>query len=365
MIVFPLVATLISAACTIAVARDLSRRPRPDKVAWLIAFALFTIATGAEVVGSTLGWTAFIARLYYLTGAVLVVGYLALGELYLLAGHRISKVAPGAALLVTAFAASTVWAAPINQRMLADEGWEAISRPPGSMLYVLAITLNAGGTFVLVGGLLWSAWRFRTLGTHRHRMVGCLLIAVGALTVASGGVLTRLGDPAYLYIAMAAGIAIIFAGYLQARRPDAQVVAPGVPTVHEAVDQDEQGVARRGLVSLPPRRWEDTGRHDPLDPGIAFLETRFLPLSAPELAELGRVWSVEPPASDRMTRHEARRVWALRLRLSPEGQRLLDGHSAPSMLQLAELYFEVFAPGSTEPARDYTEQTDWSEAGRR
>ncbi|HEV2107649.1 MAG TPA: hypothetical protein VGR16_05255, partial [Thermomicrobiales bacterium] len=226
MIVFPLLAALISAACTIEIARDLSRRPRPDKVAWLIAFAIFAVAASTEVVGSTLGWTPLLARLYYLTGAVLVVGYLALGELYLLAGRRISTVAPGVALFVTAFAVSAVWAAPVNQEMLRRDGWEAISRPPGSALFILAIALNAGGTFVLVGGLLWSAWRFRRLGTERHRMIGYLLIAGGALTVAGGGTLTRFGDPAYLYIAMAIGVAVIFAGYLQTRRPHAQVVAP-------------------------------------------------------------------------------------------------------------------------------------------
>lgn len=367
MIVFPLLAALISAACTIEIARDLSRRPRPDKVAWLIAFAIFAIAAGTEVVGSTLGWTPFLARLYYLTGAVLVVGYLALGELYLLAGRRISTVAPGAALLVTAFAVSTVWAAPVDQEMLRSEGWEAISRPPGSALFILAIALNAGGTFVLVGGLLWSAWRFRRLGTERNRMIGCLLIAVGALTVAGGGTLTRLGDPSYLYIAMATGVAMIFAGYLQTRRPDAQIVTPDVRATSDADVVGEHLAARHGPVPLLLRRQEVAGRYEPLDAGITFLETRFLPISASELAELGRIWSVDRPETDRMSRQEARRVWALRLRLSPEGQRLLDGHSASSMLQLAELYFDIFAPSTTEPepAREHPERADWSEVGNR
>ncbi|MGI8642551.1 MAG: hypothetical protein ACR2LS_00330 [Thermomicrobiales bacterium] len=344
MIVFPLIAALLSVACTVAVATDLVRRPRPDKTSWLIAFALFAIAAGSEVVGSSLGWTPLLARLYYLTGAVLVVGFLALGELYLLAGDRIRNVAPGAALLITAFAASAVWAAPIDQTLLATEGWEAISRPAGSTLYFLAIGLNAGGTFVLVGGLIWSAGRFWRLRTHRNRMIGCLLIALGALTVAAGGTLTRLGDPAYLYIAMSAGIAIIFAGYLQTRLPASHRIAT------EAVPGGvELAPARRGLTPVPLRAGELPGPRATPDAGVEFLETRFLPLVEDELAALGRVWSVDRPAVDRMTREEARRVWALRLCLSPEGQRLLDVHSAASMLQLSTLYFDVFAP-VIEPA---------------
>lgn len=348
MIVFPLVAALLSLACTLAVARDLIRRPRPDKAAWLIAFAIFAIAAGAQVIGDWLGWTPLLARLYYLTGAVLVVGFLALGELYLLAGNRIRTVAPGAALLITAFAASAVWAAPIDRNMLATDGWEAISRPTGSALFALAIAINAGGTFVLVGGLIWSAWRFFRLRTYSNRMIGCLLIAIGTLTVAAGGTLTRLGDPAYLYIAMSAGIAIIFAGYLQTRRPDTSLA-----TGNEAIPVAAEAAAMSpGPTPLPLRARDTPDRHPALDAGIAFLETRFLPLAAPELYELGRIWSVDAPQTDRMTREEARRVWTLRQHLSPEGQRLLDGHTAASMLQLSTLYFDVFAPEQDSSAPD-------------
>ena len=48
------------------------------------------------VIGDTAGWTAPLARLYYLTGAVLVVGYLALGQLYLLFPDRIRTSASSA-----------------------------------------------------------------------------------------------------------------------------------------------------------------------------------------------------------------------------------------------------------------------------
>ncbi len=340
MIVFPLSAALLSLGCSLAVARDLIRRPRPDKAAWLIAFAIFAIAAGAEVIGDWLGWTPSLARFYYLTGAVLVVGFLALGELYLLAGNRIRTVAPGATLLITAFAASAVWAAPIDRDMLATDGWEAISRPPGSALFILAIAINAGGTFVLVGGLIWSAWRFWRRRTYRHRMVGCLLIAIGTMTVAAGGTLTRLGDPAYLYIAMSAGIAIIFAGYLQTRRPETTVATgnAATPVLEEAAAMSP------GPTPLPMRVREMPDRHPAPDAGIAFLESRFLPLAELELAALGQTWSVDAPHIDRMTREEARRVWTLRQYLSPDGQHLLDGHTAASMLQLAALYFDVFAP---------------------
>ncbi|MER3438290.1 MAG: hypothetical protein C4346_12295, partial [Chloroflexota bacterium] len=308
MVALPAFSALISLACALVIGWDALRRPRPDKIAWTLAFAIFAAAAGAEVVGSLAGWTATLARVYYLTGAVSVVGYLALGELYLLAAKRIERYAPGITLLITAAAITLVWSAPVDAERLATDGWEAIERGPA--LIALAVTLNGLGTLVLVGGALYSAWRFRRLGTHRHRMIGCLLIALGTLTVAAGGTLTRLGQREYLYIAMSAGVAMIFAGYLETRRPDARPAS---------VPGERARQARR--VALQPATGGN-GRFasgDALvDPAIAYIEQVLLPLDDEALSEMCRVWSVPRPDTDAFSREEARRVWALRLRLTPE-----------------------------------------------
>jgi hypothetical protein len=351
-VAFPSAAAAISLACALVVAWDGWRRPRPDKAAWAVAFAVFAVAAGAEVAGSVAGWTPLLARVYYLTGATLVVGYLALGELYLLAPRRVAAVGPGAALLVTALAAAVVLDAPIDSVRLASDGWEALDRGPA--LTALAIGINAGGTAILVGGVLFSAWRFWRRGILRHRMIGCLLIAVGTLTVAAGGTLTRLGHREYLYVAMAAGVAVIFAGYLEARRADptraaADRPAPAGPgAVATAPADGANGTGRGALVPLAAVRAARAAPEGDGDPAIAFLETRFLPLDDGALAEAGRVWSVERREADRFGRDEARRVWALRLRLSPAGQAAFDAHGVAARLQLAELYHEVLAPGVAE-----------------
>lgn len=340
MVLLAALSALISLACTVAVARDARCRPRPDKLAWVVAFALFAVAAGAEVAGSTLGWTPALARLYYLAGAVLTVGYLALGELYLLAARRIARVAPGATLLVTAIAAATVLDAPVDRDRLDADGWEAIERGPA--LIALVSSINGLGTLIVVGGALYSAWRFHRLGIQRQRTIGCVLIAVGTMLVAAGGYLTRFGHEEWLYVGMAAGVAVIFAGYLETRRPEparpetaAPVSGTGVPApVPLSV---VRGGADRGVGAR--------GAPGDVDPVIAFLEARFLPLDDAALAAACRVWSVERGTADRFQREEARRVWALRLRLSPGGQAALDGHGVPAQLQLAELYHEVLAPG--------------------
>jgi hypothetical protein len=316
-----------------AVSRDALRRRTPDRIAWIVAFGMFGAAAGAEVIGDTAGWNETLVRIYYLTGAVLVVGFLALGQLYLLAADRIRRVAPGIALLITAVSASTVWGAPIDHTRMSDDGWDAITRTTG--LTILAVSINSIGTLILLGGLVYAAIRFRRVGTQRNRMIGCLLIAVGTLAVAMGGTLTRFGSEQYLYIAMSLGVALIFTGYVWTKRLDSRGVG--------------EEASSRGLLPQARRRAEQSRNWKPetgntLHPGIDFIEARLRSLSDAELSDECRVWSVPVHDIDAFSRAEARRVWSFRNRLSLDGRAAFDSRPAGLRLQLAELYFEVLAP---------------------
>jgi hypothetical protein len=328
MVVFPILALVVSAACAAVLGYDTWRRPKPDRVVWTVAFAVFAVAAGAEVVGSLAEWNEPLVRVYYLTGAVLVVGYLALGEGYLLARSRIERWAPGLTILVTALAATLVIDAPIDTTQLADHGWEALERGPA--LVALTVAINSIGTVVLVGGALYSARRFRQLGIMRNRMIGCLLIAVGTLVVASGGTLTRFGQREFLYIAMSIGVAIIFAGVLQTRRSDA-------PAESGQVAAGQSGAGEPSgprLISLPE------ARH--LDQGISYIESHLLTLDGQAIEAACEIWSVSRQDVERFSRDQAKVVWRLRSRLPAKAHPQFDALAPATRLQLAELYFDVF-----------------------
>src|SRR3954466_3729996 len=104
MVVFPIIATVLALGCGSAVVWDYLARPKPDKVAWALAFAMFAGAAAAEVVGSLGAWTPLLARVYYVLGATLVVGYLALGELYLLMRREWADRAAGLLIAISALA---------------------------------------------------------------------------------------------------------------------------------------------------------------------------------------------------------------------------------------------------------------------
>jgi len=360
-VVLPLIATIISLAFTAIVARDALRSPRPDKVSWVIAFAIFTVASGAEVVGDLADWTPTLARIYYLTGAVLVTLFLGLGQLYLLFGRRIARFAPGVTLAVVAIAASLVYNAPIDEARLAQDHWRAIDRS-GWLIGVVAVA-NAFGVIALLGGSLWSAGQFWRTRIRPHRMIGCLLIAAGTLVIASKGYLERLGVPVSdfsFYLLLTIGAAIIFGGYLQTRRPDRL----GDITAAPAAEPSGNGVADLPLtgqagpeLTIPvaatrpdaspagavARMESSSGASGSAEPGIAFIESRFLPLADDELDRLATAWSSSRIATERLSQEQARRVWAFRNRLTTIGQIALDGHTLPAALQLADLYDGVFA----------------------
>ena len=119
------VAAAVSAACTVIVARGLAstRGRRPPLIAWTIGFALFTAATLALLDGAARGWSDVPYRIYYLTGGVLVVAYLAVGEMLLvLPGRTVTRLVAATMLFLTFASTAAVLAARVDAGELARAG---------------------------------------------------------------------------------------------------------------------------------------------------------------------------------------------------------------------------------------------------
>jgi hypothetical protein len=334
MIVFPLIAALVALACSCFLGWRMVRQPRPENVVWTVAFAVFAIAAGSEVVGAAIGWSGALVRIYYVTGAVVVVGILALGELYLLFPSRVPAIAPGLAILTGAVALTAVWNASIDQIRLQTEGWNALVRDP--FLVALAVVINAGGTLVLVAGTLYSAWRIYASGGSTQRALGCALIAGGAIVVAMGGTLTRFGHREYLYLAMAVGVAIIFGGVVLASSTRRKSEGNVLGRRQDVKDRSE----RTPITALPLRARSESGS---LEEAVRYVVDKMLPLEERALEAACRVWSATPAEGENLTREQARQVWALRLDLPAEHRTRFDLLSPQVQAQLAELYVEIWS----------------------
>lgn len=195
--------------------RRFAARRRFHELIWGATFGAFGLAAGAEAYAGIFGWTPALVRLYYLAGASLAVGFLALGTLVLLVPRRIALVALGVVLVQSAFMVFLVLRSPVDPQVAQVAGWSALGRD-GS-LRALALTINVLGTLIVILGTFGSAYAQFVSGSGA-RALGVFLIGLGTLTVAVGGSLTRFGHH-LLYGPMVLGLLMIFAGYRRVTSP--------------------------------------------------------------------------------------------------------------------------------------------------
>lgn len=231
----PLSVMLIGAVFAIVLFNHyFTARRRPHELVWGVAFLLFAVGAACQVYADLRGdWTDLSSRLYYLTGAILNVGFLGLGTVYLLFNRRAANSALVAMLVLTAISVFVIFTVPLDQSKLHTEaGWKAVAAISAGPRWLAAI-INSLGTVLVVGGALWSGFVFLRKGIMKNRMIGVFLLAAGTFIVALGGTitgLTGLKNNDYLYLTMAIGVIVMFVGYLQTIRPGAPrpVEAPKV-----------------------------------------------------------------------------------------------------------------------------------------
>jgi hypothetical protein len=197
----------------------LSRR-RSYQLVWTLALTVFGLAVFVEFLANARGWSVVAYRWWFLFGATFAAATLGLGTVYLLLPARWAQMITALFAVAGAWAVYRVLTAPIDAASVIPPRGQA--RPPsvrgipGDVTALVAI-FNALGTLALVGGALWSAWLLWRRGGLLYRVISNLLIAAGAIVVASSGSLAGLGRSEYLFIGELLGIVIIFAGFLRSQ----------------------------------------------------------------------------------------------------------------------------------------------------
>jgi hypothetical protein len=234
--VLPALTTLISLGFAVQVLNQYRERGKTHQLAWGVALVLWAVASVPEAVASINGWDALGYRVFYLFGGVLLVPWLALGTAeLLLRGDRAHGALIGYRVFVgviTLVGLVAVLAAPLHTSHLATTEAPSnctmfCSTEHGYNLFnvislVEAIVGNTVGVVVLAVGALYSAIRSFRAGLPLSLPAGNVLILVGSLVVALAATLTRFGSYEYFYAGQAAGIAIIFAGFLVIARTSFQ-----------------------------------------------------------------------------------------------------------------------------------------------
>ncbi len=219
----PFISFAVSSVFAFLVLKRYAVRRGPHLLLWGIGLIFYGIGGFCEGFYGAFGWNPFVFRLWYLFGAILVAAWLGQGTVYLL-GRRWWAHALMAILAAgSAYALVRVFGATLDPSLMttglhtgSELSGHAITTPGVRMLTPF---FNTYGTLALVGGAIWSAvlfWRKRVL---LHRALGSVLIAVGAILPAFGGIFSRFSFAGALYVSELLGAIIMFIGFLRAITP--------------------------------------------------------------------------------------------------------------------------------------------------
>ncbi len=212
--VIPLASSVISFVFAVTVLDQFFARRKSYQLVWAIGLFMYFISTGTEFWTEAWGLNEVIYRLWYLFGAIFVAAYLGMGTLYLLTSRRVGHIIMAILLMVSFYAVFRVFTASLDLSTL--QSLSGIAMPQGVRL--MTPLFNTFGTVALVGGAIYSAWVFWRHRFMPHRVLSNILIAVGALLIASGGISFRAGGSVTAYYLLhLLGIIIIFIGFLRNR----------------------------------------------------------------------------------------------------------------------------------------------------
>jgi hypothetical protein len=218
----PILSTIITFVFAVAVFSRFRVRHGAHLLLWSIGLVLYGIGTLTEVI-MLFTFNAIALKLWYLSGAMLTAAWLGQGTINLLVRRRgIAPTLNIILIIVSLLAAVLVLAAPITPaagnynpaQPLSAQYKDILTR--SGIVVLLTILLNTYGTLTLVGGAIYSAYIFWRKKVLFNRMVGNILIAVGAILPAIGGSFIQMGLPDFLYLSEFLGAILMYIGFLQA-----------------------------------------------------------------------------------------------------------------------------------------------------
>jgi hypothetical protein len=211
-VVFPLAATLVAAVFSVAAWRASGSRGAALRM-WSFALAQFAVGAGALAWGVAFGWTPAVYRVFYLFGAVLNVGWLGLGTLWLV-WHRQAAIAATIALT-----AVSVWAAIVVATTQMEPGAAAVlaaERLPAARDVMPVLPRNLSRWFSIAGSVVVLAGMFISMAVRRN-VLGLGLLALGVVIAGVSSELARAGYVEVFSVGLAVGIGLMYAGFVRTR----------------------------------------------------------------------------------------------------------------------------------------------------
>tara|TARA_B100000941_G_scaffold286689_1_gene260682 strand:- start:1089 stop:1766 length:678 start_codon:yes stop_codon:yes gene_type:complete len=208
----PILTTILSLYFFIEILKHYLFRKKKYLFWWMIGVATFGLGTLSESIHTIIGYNEFNLRFWYILGALLGGFPLAQGTVYLLFSKKFANQSSLFFISYILVASIFILMVPIKITESFDGGltgqvfgWQWVR--------IFSIPINIYAFTFLVGGAIYSAYKYSKFKNLIYKVYGNTAIAIGGILPGIGGSFTRAGYVEVLFVTEFFGLASIYAGY--------------------------------------------------------------------------------------------------------------------------------------------------------
>ena len=208
----PILTTILSLYFFVEILKHYLFRKKKYLFWWMIGVATFGLGTLSESIHTIIGYNEFNLRFWYILGALLGGFPLAQGTVYLLFSKKFANQSSLFFISYILIATIFILMVPIKITESFDGGltgqvfkWQWVR--------FLSIPINIYAFTFLVGGAIYSAYKYSKFKNLIYKVYGNTAIAIGGILPGIGGSFTRAGYVEVLFVTEFFGLASIYAGY--------------------------------------------------------------------------------------------------------------------------------------------------------
>lgn len=208
----PIFTTLLSVYFFIEIFKHYSSKRKQYLLWWMLGVVTFGLGTLSESLHALVGYKELNLRFWYIIGALLGGFPLAQGTVYLLFSKKFADRTAFFFVSYIIVAAIFVMLVPISipedfdgrlTGKVFEWNWVRLFSP----------LINIYAFLFLVGGAIYSAYKYFKVKNLQYRVYGNAAIALGGILPGIGGSFTRAGYVEVLFVTELIGLALIYLGY--------------------------------------------------------------------------------------------------------------------------------------------------------
>ena len=207
----PILTTILSLYFFVEILKHYLFRKKKYLFWWMIGVATFGLGTLSESIHTIIGYNEFNLRFWYILGALLGGFPLAQGTVYLLFSKKFANQSSLFFISYILIASIFILMVPIKITESFDGGltgqvfkWQWVR--------FFSIPINIYAFTFLVGGAIYSAYKYSKFKNLIYKVYGNTAIAIGGILPGIGGSFTRAGYIEVLFVTEFFGLALIYAG---------------------------------------------------------------------------------------------------------------------------------------------------------